>query len=302
MIIMTVIIPGSNSVALAHSISGISGFNLAQVSSRKFPDGETYVRIDSKLSGEAAIVQSLYPNQNDSIIELILLADAAKNAGAKKLKAVIPYFAYARQDKTFQKGEALSIKAIARILKSAGIEEMIMVDVHFHRKPETFDFYGMCVINISAGKILLDFVRKTIPNFSVIGPDFGSSEIIEFAGGGTLMKKEKFCPLCGKPAFQCKCISVKKSYEVKFLESANFLGKNIVVLDDIIASGTTMIKAVDKLRECNAEKIAVVATHGLFLKDSLKILQEKADMLAVTDSIQTPVSKVSVAPIIAKFL
>ncbi len=299
---MPTIIPCSNSLALAKSISDITGFALAQVSTIKFPDGESYVRIDSKLSGDAIIVQSAFPNQNDSIIELALLADAAKDAGAKRLKAVIPYFPYARQDKKFQDGEALSIRAVANILKSAGIGEIITMDAHFHRKPEKFEFYGISAANISAGKILLDFARKTIPEFSVIGPDFGSSDIIEFAGGGETLKKEKICPLCGNQSIMCKCSEAEKSYEAKFGGNLDFSGKNVVMLDDMIASGTTMIKAVEKLRQSGAVKVAVVATHGLFLKDSLKTLQEKTDLLAVTDSIQTPVSRVSVTGIVAETL
>ncbi len=300
---MPTIIPGSNSPALAKSISDITGFALAQVSARKFLDGESYVRIDSKISDDAIIVQSAFPNQNDSIMELALLADAAKDAGAKTLKAVMPYFPYARQDRKFQEGEALSIRAVANILKNAGIGEIITVDAHFHRKPEKFDFYGMKVLNVSAGRILLDFVRKTIPDFSVIGPDFGSSDIIEFAGGGETLKKEKVCPVCGKPAVtQCKCRNNEKVYEANVIGSFDFSGKNVVILDDMIASGTTMIKAIEKIRQSDASKIAAVASHGLFLKDSLKILQEKTDLLAVTDSIQTPVSKVSVAGIVAEAL
>jgi len=299
---MPILIPGSNSLALTKSISDITGFALAQVSSRNFPDGESYVRIDSRISDGAIIVQSAFPNQNDSIIELALLADAAKCAGAKRLKAVIPYFPYARQDKKFQDGEALSIRAIAGILKNAGFEEVITVDAHFHRKPEKFDFFGIRATNISAGKALLGFVRKYIPDFSVIGPDFGSSEIIEFAGGGRTLKKEKICPDCGMNSLLCKCGETKKSYEAKVSGDFDFAGKNVVILDDMIASGTTMIKAIEKIRQGGAAKIAAVASHGLFLKDSLKTLQEKTDLLAVTDSIQTPASKVSVAGIIAEVL
>lgn len=300
---MQTIIPGSNSLALAKAISDITGFALAQVSARKFPDGESYVRIDSKIPDEAIIVQSAFPNQNDSLIELALMADAAKDAGAKTLRAVIPYFPYARQNKKFQDGEALSIKTIANILKSAGIEEIITVDAHFHRKPEKFGFYGMRATNVSAGKALLDFVKKVIPDFSVIGPDFGSSDIIEFAGGGNTLKKEKTCPLCGKPSVtQCKCGNSEKNYEANFSSDLDLSGKNVVILDDMIASGTTMIKAIEKIRQSGAQKIAAVATHGLFLKGSLKILQEKTDLLAVTDSIQTSVSKVSVAGVVAEAL
>lgn len=298
---MAVIISGSNSQALAKLISDITGFPLAQVSARKFPDGESYVRIDSKLVEDVIIIQSAFPNQNDSIMELVLLADAAKDAGAKRLKAVMPYFPYARQDKKFQEGEALSIRAVANTLKSAGIGGIITVDAHFHRKPESFEFYGMQATNVSAGKVLLDFVRKTIPDFSVIGPDFGSSDIIEFAGGGETLKKEKVCPNCGENSLLCKCAESEKTYEARFSGNIEFSG-NVVILDDMIASGTTMIKAVEKLRQSGAGKIAAAATHGLFLKDSLKILQEKTDFLAVTDSIQTSVSNVSVAGIIAEVL
>lgn len=316
---MPTILPGTNSLALAKSVARITGFALAQVSARKFPDGESYVRIDSKISDEAIIIQSAYPNQNDSLIELALLADAAKDAGAKKMKAVIPYFPYARQDKKFQDGEALSIRAVANILKNAGIEEIITVDAHFHRKPEKFELYGMPATNISAGRILLDFVRKAIPDFSVIGPDFGSSDMLENGVFGMpktqsvfvhnrirwlgTLKKEKICPNCGKPSVtQCKCEDNEKTYEAKFSGNMDFAGKNVVILDDMIASGTTMIKAVEKIREGGATKVAAVASHGLFLKDSLKILQEKTDLLAVTDSIRTPVSKVSVAGVVAEAL
>lgn len=299
---MPIIIPGSNSLALAKSLAQITGFALARVSTRKFPDGESYVRIDSKISGDAIIVQSAFPNQNDSIIEMALLADAAKGAGAKMLKAVIPYFPYARQDKKFQDGEALSIRAVAGVLKNAGFGEIITVDAHFHRKPGKFDFYGLSMINVSAGRILLDFVRKAIPDFSVIGPDFGSSDIIESAGGGETLKKEKVCPACGNNSLLCKCGGSEKSYEARISGDFDFAGKNVVILDDMIASGTTMIKAIDKVRQGGANRIAAVASHGLFLKGSLKILQEKTDLLAVTDSIQTPASKVSTAGLISKSL
>lgn len=300
---MPVILPGSNSVALAKKISDIAGFPLASASIRKFPDGESYVRIDSKIPEDAIIIQSAFPDQNDSIMELALLADAAKGAGAKNLKAVIPYFPYARQDKRFQEGEALSIRAVANILESAGIAEIITVDAHFHRKPGRFEIYGLSAISVSAGKILLDFVRKSIPDFSVIGPDFGSSDIIKFAGGGETLKKEKICPVCGKPSVtQCKCNASEKTYEASFSGELDFSGKNIAILDDMIASGNTMIKTIDKIRQGGAKKVCAVASHGLFLKDSLKTLQEKTDLLAVTDSIQTPVSKVSIAGIIAETL
>jgi len=223
---------------------------------------------------------------------------------AKSITAVVPYVPYGRQDKKFQDGEATSAKTLASLFKSAGIDEVITVDVHFHRRPERFDFHGMPFVNVSAGKLLVEDIRKNAcPDFTVIGPDFGSSEIIEFATGERrVMKKDKICPVCGKPATGCKCELREKSYEAGFSERFDFKGKDVVILDDMIVSGTTMIKAVDKLRESGARKVIAAASHGLFLKDSLKILQEKTDYLVVADSIETPVSGVSIAPLISGLL
>lgn len=297
------LIAGSNSKALAEKISSLSNIPMAKTSLKKFPDGENYVRIDSDLSGQdVLLVASMFPDQNSSLMEFLFLADAAKGLGAKKITAIIPYFAYGRQDKQFQKGEALSLKTIASLFKTVGIQKIITIEAHFHRKPENFDFFGIPSVNISAGKILLEEIAKKIGNnYAVIGPDLESGKTVEFATGKrAAFEKVKICPECKKPAVECKCTGANKKYEVKELKGeADFRGKNVVILDDMIASGSTMIKAAEKVRQEGAKKVVCAATHGLFLKDSLKILQEKSEYLIVTDSIETSVSAVSVAGLIA---
>ena len=104
-----------------------------------------------------------------------------------------------------------------------------------------------------------------------------------------------------KPAIECKCEGKSKNYEIKDLKSdIDFRGKNVVILDDMIASGSTMVNAAEKVRSEGAKKVICAATHGLFIGNSLKILQEKSDYLIVTDTIQTPASTVSVAGLIAE--
>ncbi|MFQ6084584.1 MAG: phosphoribosyltransferase family protein, partial [Candidatus Aminicenantia bacterium] len=131
-----------------------------------------------------------------------------------------------------------------------------------------------------------------------------SSELIKYATGEEMvLTKEKRCPICGKPAEECKCRIKKKKYEITEVESKyNFSGKNVFIMDDIIASGGTMIKAVKKIKSEGAKKVIATATHGLFMKDSLIQLKELTDYLVVTDSIFTPVSNVSVAPLIVEAL
>ncbi len=297
------LISGSNSKALAEKISSLAKIPMARTSLKRFPDGENYIRIDSDLKGQDIFLfASMFPDQNCSLVEFLLLADAAKDQGAKKITAIIPYFAYGRQDKTFQEGEALSLKTLASLFKAVGIQKILTIEAHFHRKPETFDFFGIPCTNISAGKALLEDIVKKIGNdYLVIGPDIESGETVEFATGKkTVFKKTKECPECKKAAVDCKCAGKSRQYEVKEMKSdIDFKGMNVVILDDMIASGTTMIKAAEKVRQEGAKKVICAATHGLFIGNSLKVLQEKSDYLIVTDTIETPASAVSVAGLIA---
>lgn len=301
-----IILSGSNSKSLTEKISSQTGIPMAKVLLKKFPDGESYVLIDEDVTNQdILIVQSMYPNQNDSLVETMLLSSTLVDLGAKNIISVMPYLAYSRQHKIYQKGEPYSLKNIISSLKHSGMTRIITVDTHFHRKPEKFDFFGMEFINLSAGKILLDNIRENvISDFIVIGPDFGSSEIIEFAiGKRIVMKKEEICPDCKKQKTECRCEDKERKYEVSGFEiGMDLKNKNVVILDDMITSGTTMINAVEKVRNEGAKMVIAAATHGLFLKDSLKILQEKTDYLVVTDSVESSVSKVSIAPLISEVL
>ena len=295
----------SNSRALGEKIAKELGVKFENVATRIFPDGETYVRIDSKVEGEEAIiVQSMFPDQNSSLMEFLLIADTLKDFGASRITAVIPYLAYSRQDKRFQDGEALSIKTVAKLMKSVGIDGLITVDTHYHHvKPGEFDFFGIPSFNVSAARLLADHVRERMSkDLMIIGPDLGASEMIKYVTGKEeTLRKIKICPICGKPVDECTCRVKEKKYEVKELETdLNFHEKNVLILDDIIASGGTMMKAIEKVKLGGAERVMAAATHGLFLKDSLKKLKEMTDYLVVTDSISTPVSRVSVAPLIAE--
>jgi len=213
--------------------------------------------------------------------------------------------AYARQDRKFQAGEALSMKTVAALLKSVGVEYLITVDTHYQHVPHgKFDLFGLNSMNISAGRLLLAHIKdKFDEDLITIGPDFGSSEMVKYATGEEkVLKKEKICPICGLPATQCKCDTKDKEYIISDVEGDfDFKDKTVVILDDIIASGGTMIQTVKKVKSGGARNIIIAATHGLFLKDSLNTLRTLTDYLVVTDSISTPVSNVSVAPLIGAF-
>ena len=302
-----IILNGSKSTSLGEKIAIQLGKKFENVTTRIFPDGEIYVRINNDVKGrKTIIVQSMFPDQNTSLMEFLIIADLVKDMGALETIGVVPYLAYSRQDRRFQEGEALSIKTIAKMMKSVGVDKLITVDTHYqHVKPGGFDLFGIPCFNVSAGPLLLSHVKDTVaPNFMTIGPDFGSSEMIKYATGEeVVLKKEKRCPICGELAKDCKCKTAKKKYEITDVETGvDFSGENVVIMDDIIASGSTMIEAVKKVKSGGANKVVAAATHGLFMKESLIKLKEIADYLVVTDSIMTPVSNVSVAPIIVDIL
>jgi ribose-phosphate pyrophosphokinase len=301
------VLNGSNSTSLGEKIAIELGIKFENVTSRIFPDGETYVNINTDVNDRnAIIVQTMFPSQNNSLIEFLLIADAAKDLGARTITGVAPYLAYSRQDRKFQPGEALSAKMVATLMKAVGVEKLITVDTHYqHKRPGEFDFFGIECVNVSAGRLLLDHIKEKIDlDLMTIGPDLGSSEMIKYATGEEMfLTKEKRCPVCGKLAQECECKIKKKKYEITEIDSKyNFHGKNVVILDDIIASGGTMIKAAKKIKSEGGRKVIAAATHGLFMKDSLIQLKELTDYLVVTDSIATPVSNVSVAPLIVDVL
>ncbi len=136
------VICGPASKELAEAVSALTGFQNIPVASKVFPDGESYVRLEGNVEGEnVAIVQTTCPPAQDGrLFQLAFMADAAKRGGARKVMAVVPYLAYARQDKMFLAGEGISVETIMRMLKAAGIDTFLTVNIHSEPALEQFPF------------------------------------------------------------------------------------------------------------------------------------------------------------------
>ncbi len=279
------IIACSGAKELAKNVAKLKNFEVVEVESYTFPDGEVYVRLPKQeLPENVIIMQSFYPEQNNKLIEFILTCDAACDYGVKRIKAIFPYFAYARQDKRFKEGEAISIKAIAKIFREFNVKEIITVDVHFHRKEGEFDFFGIKGYNIAASDSLIDYVKQNYcKDVVIVAPDIGQAKAL---GKAEYFEKER---ISGD-----EIIMRKREIDVK--------EKNVLVIDDMISTGGTMIEACKLIKEMGAKKIFAACTHGLFLRNSYEKLKEIADDVIATDTIQSKASKVSVAPLIAKYL
>ncbi len=280
---MIVACSGANE--LAKKVAKLKNLEVMEVESYKFPDGEVYVRLPKQeLPEDVIVMQNFYPNQNDKLVEFILACDSACDYGVKRIKAIFPYFAYARQDKRFKEGEAISIKAIAKILKEFNVKEIITIDVHFHRKEGEFDFFGVKGYNIAATDLLIDYVKRNYcKDFVTVAPDIGQAKAL---GKAEYFEKER---ISGD-----EIIMKKRDIDVE--------GKNVLVIDDMISTGGTMIEACKLVKKIGAKKIFAACTHGLFLRNSYEKLKEIVDDVIATDTIQSEASKVSVASLIAKYL
>jgi len=174
------IISGPASVGLGEKIAEILGIKTVPLVFKTYPDGEFYVRLDGEVGNEeVVVVQTTSPPQDARLMQLMLIVDAAKRHGAKKVTAVVPYLAYARQDRAFLEGEAVSIEAIAHMLKAVGISNLITVNVHQQRVLGKFPFPAKTV---SAVPLLAEyFKRKGLEKAFALAPDDGALWLVEEA-------------------------------------------------------------------------------------------------------------------------
>jgi ribose-phosphate pyrophosphokinase len=260
---------------------------------KTFPDGDNYVRIKDIKScqgEEVLLFHRLYPDQNSSIFNAVLLLDALKRVGAR-VTLVSPYLPYSRQDKTFLEGEALSAQVLCRILAGAGAERLVTLDCHFLKKEGDFEYSGLKIRNVSANKVLVEHARKKVAlePLEVISPDQGADYLVsEF--GGKSMKKVRGAYDKSSEAYR-GIEKMERSFDVS--------GKNVLIIDDMISTGGTMINAVENVKKGGAKKVFCAATHGFFLKGSFDTLRKMCDGLFTTNSVPNLAAEVDMRELIS---
>jgi ribose-phosphate pyrophosphokinase len=267
---------------------------VTETETRRFPDGELYVRVMGDASREdVAVFQSLGMRPDRLLMEYCLIADAVKGMGCKTVTAVIPYLAYARQDARFRSGEPLSIKLVARSLEGAGTDRLISVDAHLHRLRALKEVFTIPTLNLSAMPLLAEYYKTEfgVRNVIVVGPD-SESEQWASTVAGTLSTEYS---ILNKERLGDRDVEISGSPSVR--------GKTVVLVDDIISTGKTLVGAIRRLRSKGAKRIDVLTTHALLVEGALSLLR-KAGMshLVSTDTIPRSTSRVSVAPMIADAL
>ena len=291
-----IVIPGPASRELGEGIAAALGVDAHPVEHRVFPDGESYLRLTAPVEGEVAvIVQTTSPPQDTRLMQLLMMTATAAELGAERVICVVPYLAYARQDKRFLEGEAPSLDVVIRLLKGAGADGLIVVDAHNAESLRRVQGrHGIEVENLAATPLLAEHLKGLgYGGAYSLAPDGGAVGIAEAAGevlgGGSGFFEKRRSRRTGEIEMEMRDLGIR--------------GRDAAVFDDIISSGGTTARAVAGLKSQGARRVAAACTHGLFIGDAERRIREAgANLIVATDTVPTRLSQVSVARLIAERL
>ena len=284
------VVAGPGSFDLAKNIAKRLGAQLTVASLRIFSDGESNIKL-GKVGKNCVIVQSTHPPTDTHLIQLLMMAKKCTDDGAQHVCAVIPYLGYARQDRAFLEGEVVSIGLVAKLFETAGLKHIITVDIHSQLAMSYFE----SIQNISSVPLLADYASKIkLRDPIAVSPD----------AGGTNRAKE-FARHLNIDVIVLKKSRHRVTGEVTVDEKLHMdiSKRDAIVIDDIISSGGSIIKAADVLQKKGVQKIYAMCTHALLIRDAAqKIKSAGVQDIISTNSVPGEYSKVEISPEIASAL
>lgn len=286
------LVPGPASVELASKVSNILGLNLAKLEYKTFPDGESYFRYISNVENEDVVIfQGTHPPQDKHILQLCLLSSGAKDLGARSVVAVIPYLAYAKQDKRFKEGEVVSIDVVLNILKRSGVDKILTVNIH---APWIIDRSPVPIENLDAIGMLASYILQTnLKNPIILAPGKKGEDMSSVAAK---ILNADYGVIRTKRDINTGSVEIS-------LDDVDVKNRDVVVVDDMISTGGTMIKSINALRSAGARKILVGCVHAIMIDDAdKKILSSGADAIIATDTVPNNYAYISVASLLAERL
>ena len=284
------IIAGKSSEEISRKLSRKIKANLVKTQIRIFADGESKITLSGKISKKKSIViQSIYPPVDTNLIQALSLISKAKETSSEVI-AVIPYMGYARQDREFLPGEIVTMKVLGKLFKGAGVSKIIAVDIH---SMIGFKHFSIKTKNVSAIPELVRYVKKlSLKNPLVVSPDQGGKERAKaFAkelGSEYIALEKKRDRKAGKVQIKTKNLD----------EVAN---RDLILVDDMISTGGSIVKATQFLKKQKCKKVYVACTHALLMNDAEKRIR-KAGVTKIISANTIPgkTSIVDISNIIAK--
>jgi ribose-phosphate pyrophosphokinase len=292
-----IIFSGSSHPSLGKEIADLLGTSLGKKDLRVFPDKEIFVEILEAVQGNPVFVlQSLGSDPNFFLMELFIILDALKRASADSLTVVMPYYAYARQDRLDKTGVPITAKLVANLLTCAGTDDLITMDLH---SEQIEGFFDIPVHHIVSRTILIPYCSSlNLENLVVVAPDKGAIKIAsDYA-------KQLDAPLA---------LVEKERIDSFHVEMRLFVGdvnkKTVLLPDDMCSTAGTLANAANVCAQLGAKRILAVVGHGLFIENAIeRIEQSPIEMLITTNSIPVPenvrahpkIRVISIAPLLAE--
>ena len=284
------IIAGPSSLDLATAIAKHLDAELVPVDLRIFPDGESKIKMRRVDKDYCIVVQSTYPPTDRHLLQALMMIKRCSEGGAANVCAVMPYMAYSRQDRAFLDGEVVSMALVAKLIETVGTKRLITVDIH---SPASLSYFTIDTQNISAVGLLADYAAVKIkPNAPiVVSPDMGGAK-----------RAVKFARMLGTDMVALKKSRNKDTAEVIIEEkelNSSVLGRDLILLDDMMSTGESIVEACRFLRRYKPNKIYAICTHALLIGDATtRIKAAGVEEIISTNSVPGINAKVDLAPLI----
>ncbi len=278
------VIPGSTSIDLARELAEYAQYSLLIPKFKSFSDGEQYLRVPQKPEKRVLIIQSLYSPQEANLFQLLNLISTVKRLGGECIYVFIPYLCYARADREVFDGDAISAKTVINLLESVGTDHLITIDVH---NPGIFKYANkMKTSNLYPAKSIITYLSKCVDNIGeleVVAPDEGAIDRARWLAKELNTTSTNFVKI-RDPETNLADVS---------LGSAKITSQRIILVDDIMSTGSSLVQAASLLTLKNIAEIHVVVSHAMGTT-AVDLLREIGNGVVVsTISVPSPISKIS---------
>jgi ribose-phosphate pyrophosphokinase len=278
--------PGNE--AMVRRLAAMLPAEIGEIELRAFPDGETYLRFAGDLSDRTLILVCTLDRPNEKILPLLFAAATARELGVAKVGLVAPYLAYMRQDRRFKPGEAVTSREVAHLV-SDSFDWLVTVDPHLHRYGSLAEIYRIPTHVVHAAPLISHWIKAHVSGPLIIGPDAESEQWV------SAVAQDAGAPY----SVLQKVRRGDRDVQISIRDMQHLAGRLLVLVDDIISSGRTMLEAVRTVMQPGASKPICVAVHGLFADESDVLLAQAGARVITSNSIPHHTNDIDVAELVA---
>ncbi|HLC92351.1 MAG TPA: ribose-phosphate diphosphokinase [archaeon] len=290
-----IVFPMESGKKLGAAIAKKCGAKVGELKTTRFPDGEFHMQfLDDVRGADVVLVQSMQPNPNDALLQLVFAGRTAHDLGAHKVIGVVPYMAYMRQDKRFHAGECVSNRIAAHLLNQS-IDKVITIDPHLHRVHDLAELFHIERKKLSANNEIANFIKKKFSARTAViaGPDMESSQWAKTIADSIGFESAIFT----KERFSSHHVKVSVTREL------NWKGKEVIIVDDIVSAGHTMVEATKEIRKRKPKAVHCICVHPVFASGAFeKIKKAGVKTIVSCNTIEHKSNGIDLSGMIAKEL